>query len=149
MFGPKDKGAPKPSESTILGNFNLQATLPNGRSINIAGYVFDGESLESLNDRLDNFQSAIDRQRARCEVETLETTREQRIQAMHDYLAALGDFEAKQKKGFTLSSQEKMMLQNKATNLRKMQDDIRKGEEAIEEAKVKGGLVKKRAGAGA
>lgn len=146
MFGAKKGGAPKPSETAILGNFNLNAQLPNGRSIQLAGYIYDGEDADSLNERLDLMQDAIERQRARCEVPELEAKREQRIEALENYLSALSDFENKQKRGLPINSQEKMMLQNKITNVHKMQEDIKKGEEAIEDARRRGGLMRKQAG---
>lgn len=150
MFGSKDKGSPKPSESTILGNFALQAQLPNGRSINITGYVFENESLESLNERLDLFQDAIERQRNRCEVDTLEAALKQRMKALEDYRDHLTALEKKQKAvGQSLSSAEKMQLNNANVNINKMLEDIEKGKEAIAEAKEKGGLAPARKQAGA
>lgn len=138
MIGGK-KVEPAPAQ-TIFGNFNLQAQLPNGRSITISGYVFEGESVESLNDRLDQMQESIERQRARCELPELEAKLEMLDKQMRDYLEHLEGIEQKSKTAQTLSSQEKMTLSQRKVNMDRFKREAEKGQEAIVVAKRKAGL---------
>lgn len=138
LGGKKDEPVASP---TILGNFNLQAQLPNGRSITISGYVFEKESVESLNDRLDQMQEAIERQRARCEIPELEAKLDLLDKQMHDYLEHLQGIEEKSKTAQTLSSQEKMTLSQRKVNMERFKREAEKGREAIAVAKRKAGMA--------
>ena len=124
----------------IIGNFNLAAELPNKRSISVAGYLYEGEDVRSVNDRLDLCQEAIERQRLRCEIPELEVAREQRITAMKQMKEVLDELAGKQQAG-RISSQERMTLKNMQVNLKKGAEDIDKGEIAIADAKRKAGVA--------
>jgi polyhydroxyalkanoate synthesis regulator phasin len=140
MFGKDKEKAPlSPSDKPILGNFTLTAQLPNGRSINVAGYVFEGESKESLDDRLDVLQEVIERQRVRCEIPELEARKEQQVQALDNMRNVLSELETK-RQSTALSSQERLTVQNMKTNIKKLNEDIEKGTVAIAEAKKKAGV---------
>lgn len=129
-----------PSDRPILGNFQLQAQLPNSRSVSITGYVFEGESVESLNERLDQLQEAIERQRARCEIPELEAKLEMLEKQMRDYLEHLEGLDQKrQQAGQTLSSQERMTLSQRKVNMDRFKKELEKGREAIAEARRKAG----------
>ncbi len=132
---PMDTGA-KP----IIGNFNLSAALPNNRSIAVAGYFYEGESVASINERLDLCQEAIERQRLRCEIPELEAAREQRITAMRQMTEVMNELAGKQQAG-KISSQERLTLKNMQVNLKKVSEDISKGEVAIADAKRKTGTA--------
>ena len=140
MFERKKNEPLSPANKPILGNFNLTAQLPNGRSIQLAGYMFEGESLESLNYRMDTCQEAIERQRARCEIPELEAKREQTIKALDDYREHMAALDDKRLKGQSISSQERMALQNMKVNIKRMGEEIEKGDAAIAEAKRKAGV---------
>lgn len=141
MFDRKKEKSPlSPSDKPILGNFTLTAQLPNGRSINVAGYVFEGESKESLDDRLDILQEVIERQRIRCEIPELEARKEQQVQALDNMRTVIAEMEKKRENGQALSSQERMNLNNMKTNIKKLNEDIDKGSVAIAEAKKKAGV---------
>ncbi len=129
-----------PAAQTITGNFTLQAQLAgsSGRSIAIAGYIYDGESKESLEGRLD-LQEVIERQRTRSEIPELEAKREQMITGLRQAREVLTELEEKQREG-KLSSQERMNLNNMRTNIAKVSEEIDKGEKAIQEAKKKAGV---------
>lgn len=129
-----------PSGQNILGTFTLAAQLPNQRTIQVMGYVFETESLESLNDRLDMFQESIERQRSRCEIPELEAKREQMIRGMEQIKEVLAELNDKQKSSGQLSSNERLALRNHQLNIKKLSEDIDKGAEAIAEAKRKAGF---------
>lgn len=136
--------APKvanPAQGTITGNFNLTAQLAgsSGRSMQIAGYIYDHESVESLNARLDVLQEVIERQRARSEIPELEAKREQMVKGLAQAAEVLAELEAKQETG-NISSQERMNLKNMRVNIAKVNEEIDKGAVAIAEAKKKAGV---------
>jgi hypothetical protein len=128
-------------DKAIIGNFNLQAQLPNSRSISIAGYIYDGEVLQSVNERLDMLQDAIERQKLRCEIPELEVAREQRVTALRQMKEHMEGIEAKERDGRKLTSQERMTLQNMSVNMKKVNEDIEKGDIAIADAKRKAGVA--------
>jgi predicted nucleic acid-binding Zn-ribbon protein len=130
------EGAAKP----IMGNFNLTAQLPNGRGIQVSGYVFDGESIESLNGRMDLVQEAIERQRARAEIPELEAKREQMIGHMRGLKDSISEMEHRQREKHNLTSQEELNLRNHRTNITRINEEIEKGGEAIAVAKRKAGI---------
>ena len=125
--------------SPIIGNYNLTAQLPNGRSIAVAGYLYEGEDIASINERLDLCQEAIERQRTRCEIPELEAKREMQIKAMQDLELHYRGLEEKQRQSH-LTSQEKLSLQNWGQNAEKLKKDIEKGDAAILEAKKRVGM---------
>lgn len=142
MFGNKNPPASaNTAQNAITGNFNLTAQLAgsSGRTIAIAGYIYDGESKESLNDRLDILQEIIERQRSRAEIPELEAKREQMVKGLAQARDVLAELEEKQASG-NISSQERMNLKNMRVNIAKVNEEIEKGAEAIQEAKKKAGV---------
>jgi hypothetical protein len=138
----KKSEAVNPSGQAITGNYSLQATLAgsSGRSMQVSGYIYDGESKESLDARLDILQEVIERQRTRSEIPELEAKREQMIKGLEQAREVMADLESKQAAGTGLSSQERLNLRNMKTNITKVNEEIQKGEKAIQEAKVKAGV---------
>jgi hypothetical protein len=137
----KKKHSENPAQNAITGNFNLTAQLAgaSGRSIAIAGYIYDGESKQSLEERIDVLQEIIERQRLRCEIPELEAKREQMIKGLGQAKDIMLELEDKQKSG-DLSSQERLNLRNIRTNIAKVNEEITKGTEAIADAKKKAGV---------
>jgi len=127
-------------KKTVIGNFALNAQMPDGKSINISCYMLEGEDLESLNARLHFCQDAIDVQRARCEIKELEARREQFIKGLEQTKEVLNGLAAKQRESH-LTSQEKLTLQNHSQNVVKITDEIKKGEAAIADAKRRAGMA--------
>lgn len=125
----------------ILGNFDLTAQLPNGRMIKVSGYVYSDDDGVALDKRLDLYQERIERQRTRCEIPELEAKREQQVVALRQYQEHLEGLNVKREQGKTLSSQERMALQNAKVNIERANSDIKKGDEAIAEAKRKAGVA--------
>lgn len=134
-FAHPSESAPKP----IIGNYNLTAQLPNGRTIAVAGYLYESESIESVNERLDLCQEAIERQRTRCEIPELEAKREMQIKALQDLELHYQGLEEKQRQKH-LTSQEKLSLQNWEQNAEKLKKDIEKGDAAISDARKRVGM---------
>lgn len=134
--------APNPAQSVITGNFELTAQLAgsSGKAMRVSGYIYDGESIESVNARLDLLQEAIDRQRTRSEIPELEAKREQMVRGMEQARDVLAEMEGKQKRGESLSSQERLNMRNLSTSIAKANEEIIKGAEAIADAKLKAGV---------
>jgi hypothetical protein len=63
----------------------------------ITGYLYDGESKESVEDRIDLLQEIIERQRIRSEIPELEAKREQMVKGMMQAREVLTELEDKQK----------------------------------------------------
>jgi hypothetical protein len=134
--------AGNPAQNAITGQFVLNAQLAgsSGRSMSFTGYIYDGESKQSVEVRIDLLQEIIERQRIRSEIPELEAKREQMIKGMQQAREVLAELEERQRSGKDLSSQERLNLRNMRTNIAKVNEEIDKGAEAILEAKRKAGL---------
>lgn len=140
-FWPFKKPVPPPEDQRVaLGNFNLTAQLPNGRSIQCAGYIYSDDNRNELDSRLDLYQDVIERQRVRCEIPELIAKRDQMIKGMEQAHEVLAELEERQKRGDKLNSQDQLTIRNMRTNIGKVREEIEKGTEAIKEAKLKAGV---------
>lgn len=145
MFGEKKEIKPIAlPEGTILGNFQLAAQLGEqaGKTMTISGYIVSGEDPLTLNARLDQYMAVMDRQRKRAEVPMLEAKLEQMKQALRQQQEIYEDMDGRAKKNQLMTSAEKKnyheVLPN---NMRNLREQIKKGEQAIEDAKKAGGLI--------
>lgn len=123
------------AKRAVMGNFNLEAQLPNGKKFAVSGYVFDTESMQSLNARIDLLHDVVDRQRTRAEIPELELRYEQMVKQLSDYKDHLAGIEATKKKG-ALPSAKKAELDNMGVNIQRLMDEIAKGAKAIADAKA-------------
>lgn len=128
------------ASSAVMGNFTIQANMPNGKNLTISGYLLEGESKESLDERLDLLQDVTDRQRTRAEIPELEIKRDRILEALGQMKDVLVSLEVKQAGGKKLTSQETLMLNNMNTSIAKGKDDLEKGNAAIAAAKQAGGV---------
>lgn len=127
------------SENTaVLGNFQINLPAPNGASISISGYVYESESLDSLNERMDTCREALLRQQTILEVPVLEKEIQHLEKMLHDHQLAYKDvLEKKNGKG-KVTSQEDASLRNLPIQIKQIQDKL-------DEGKGKIALVKKAA----
>lgn len=145
MRWPWTKGPtpPNPAQQAITGNFNLTAQLgASGRTIQFAGYVYDGESQESVQGRIDIMRAIIDREKTLAEIPELEAKREQMLRGLEQAREIMHDLERRQKAGENLSSQERLNLRNMRTNVENVAKEIDKGTAAIAEAKKRAGVAR-------
>ena len=129
------------SQVAVTGNFTFTANLPNGKNFSVSGYLYSGESMESINDRVDILHDVVDRQRTRAEIPELEAKRDQIVTAMGQMKDVLASLDVKQNiEGKKLTSQEKLTIENMQRSMVKAQEDVEKGEKAIKDAKLKAGI---------
>jgi hypothetical protein len=128
---------PNPASQAVTGNFTLSATLPQGKSISFSGYLYDGESIESINGRVDLLHDSLDRQRTRAEIPELELVLENSIKRLDEIKGHYGVLLKKKDSGAKLSTQEKSALDVMDVNVQKHFDDIATGRAKIAEAKAK------------
>lgn len=136
------RAAVNPAQQAITGQYVINAQLAgnSGRSMSFTGYIYDGESKESVEGRIDILQEVIERQRIRSEIPELEAKRDQMIKGMENARDVLTELEKRQKEGEKLSSQEMLNVRNMRTNIAKVNEEIEKGDKAIVEAKRKAGV---------
>lgn len=126
----------------IMGNFQLSAQLPDGKSFSVSGYLFSGESVESLNARLDLLAGVTERQRVIAEIPELEKKLVAANDRLAEYLGFCNELRAKQERSpKQLSGQEKQQLDVMDVNVRKLREDIEKGVQTIAENKAKVGMT--------
>lgn len=132
--------AQQTAAQAIMGNFQLSAQAPDGKTLSFSGYLFSGESVESLNQRIDLIHEVMDRQRTLAEIPELEKKLVAAEQRLRDYRDFCNGLVAKQQKApKTLSGQEKQQLDVMDVNIKKAVEDIEEGKRVIAEAKAKVG----------
>jgi len=124
------------SGALVTGNFTIQAQLPMGKNITVSGYLYEGESVESVNQRVNLFHDIVDFQRTRAEIPELEVKRDQMVIQLGQMRDVLAGLEVKKMES-KLSSQEKQMIVNMTNSIAKVTEEIEKGEKAIAAAKAK------------
>jgi len=138
MFDKKAK--PGTPEGIVTGNFNLTATLgASGRTMQMAGYLYYGEDQESIEARVAMMRSIMEKEQTLAEIPELEAKREQMIKGMNQAREVLAELLDKQKTS-SLSSQERMNIKNMQVNIAKVDEEIKKGDAAIQEKKQKVGV---------
>ncbi len=138
MFGKRKPGTP---ESLVTGNFNLTATLgASGRTMQMAGYLYYGEDQESIEGRIAMMRSIMEKEQTLAEIPELEAKREQMIKGMNQAREVLAELLDKQNNGQHISSQERLNIKNMQINIAKVNEEIEKGEAAIEEKKKRVGV---------
>ena len=137
MFSKPKPGTP---ESLVTGNFNLTATLgASGRTMQMAGYLYYGEDQKSIEDRIAMMRSIMEKEQTLAEIPELEAKREQMIKGLNQAREVLAELEEKQQSG-SISSQERMNLKNMRVNIGKVNEEIDKGDAAIQEKKQRVGV---------
>lgn len=135
------RGQPNPATNAVTGNFNLTATLgASGRTMQMAGYIYDGESQESVEGRVAILRSIMEKEKILAEIPEIEAKREQMIRGMEQAREILTDLEDRAKRGEHLSSQERLNIGNMRTNIKKVKEEIDRGTDAIAEHKKKAGF---------
>jgi len=89
------------------GNFTLSVILGDTkRQISMTGYVFNDDSAQELNERLDRYQDAIDRQVLRAEMKSHEDNIKRGELAIEQLAAHYEMMVRRKQSGKKLSSQE-------------------------------------------
>ena len=125
-------------QTAVLGNFQINLPAPNGASVSISGYVYESESLESLNERMDTCREALLRQQAILEIPVLEKTIEVQAKMLEDHRKAYADLLERSKAKYKLTSQEQAQMTNLPTQIKQI-------EKYLDEGKAKIASVKKAA----
>lgn len=125
-----------PATQAITGNFTLQAQLPQGKMFTINGYIYDGESVESINQRVDLLHDVVDRQRTRAEIPEIEAKVNQTIEMLSDNAKHYGILLARRDKGQTLKSNEKLMLEQMDVNTNAFKEKIEDGRKRLAEMRA-------------
>jgi hypothetical protein len=119
------------------GSFTIQAQMPMGKSITVSGYIYSKNTADEISRQVDMLHDVVDRQRLRAEIPELEAKREQRVSGLENMKDILASLQAKQESGAKLSSSERKQIDDMTISIRRVYEDLEKGNAAIEEAKHK------------
>src|ERR1700746_793997 len=125
-------------QTAVLGNFQINLPAPNGASVSISGYVYEADSLESLNERMDTCREALLRQQAILEIPVLEKAIEAQVKMLEDHRKAYADLLERSKAKYKLTSKEQAQMTNLPTQIKQI-------EKYLDEGKAKIASVKKAA----
>jgi type II secretory pathway component GspD/PulD (secretin) len=133
----KELATEKNIEDGVLttGNFTTQATMPNGKSIIMSGYIYSHNTSEEISKQIDIYHDVVDRQRTKAEIPELQAKLEQKIRNLHQLKDSMTNLKSKKLNGGKLSSAENKMIADLATNVVVIEKDIDDGRDAIEAAK--------------
>lgn len=117
-------------KTAVLGNFSITLPAPNGASLAISGYVYEGESRDSLDDRIDVCREVLVRQQQALEIPVLEERMSQLERTKLQIMEAYADLLEKQKSK-NLPSAEAAHLKNYPTQIKHLDEEIEKGKAKI------------------
>ena len=121
----------------ITGNFEMTLPAPDGASLRITGYVYAGEAVESLNNRIDLCREALVRQQRKLEVPAVRKTVEALQSQVQHFKQAYADVLEKRNGRQKLSSQELTAMENYPKQISHMEKEIQKGLDTIAKAEAK------------
>jgi isopentenyl diphosphate isomerase/L-lactate dehydrogenase-like FMN-dependent dehydrogenase len=125
----------------IVGNFTFTQQMPNGRTMQMAGYLYHGQDIEEINATLDLCQEVMERQRVRLEVAELDLRVEMLGKQLEMTLEAhTGLMKREAGDGRKLNAAERGHLQNYPITIEKIRKEIEEGKAKVAEARRKGGL---------
>jgi hypothetical protein len=119
------------------GSFTIQAQMPMGKSITVSGYIYSKNTADEISKQVDMLHDVVDRQRLRAEIPELEAKRDQRVAGLETMKDVLASLQTKQEGGGKLSSSERKQIDDMTISIRRIYEDLEKGNAAIEEAKQK------------
>lgn len=117
-------------DTAVLGNFQINMPGPNGASLSISGYVYGGESQESLTERMDLCREALADQQLKLEIPVLEERLTQLERTKEQVMSAYKDLLEKQK-AKKLASAEAPHLKNYPFQIKQIDEEIAKGKAKI------------------
>lgn len=122
-------------QTAVLGNFQINLPAPNGASVSISGYVYESESLESLNERMDTCREALIRQQAILEVPVLEKEVEALERMLEDHRKAYADLLERSKSKARLTSQDDASMRNLPVQIKQIEKKLAEGQSKIASVK--------------
>ncbi|MHB9838514.1 hypothetical protein Q8F57_027170 [Paraburkholderia terrae] len=123
--------------TAVLGNFSFTLPAPNGAQLSISGYLYAGESKESLDDRMDVCRESLARQQKLLEVPVLEAHLEQLEKARVDLSRAYADLlDRSNKTPKSLPSQEQANLKNYPLQIKNIEEQLEKAHAKIAAARA-------------
>ena len=121
----------------ITGNFEISLPAPDGASLRITGYVYAGEDIASLNERMDLCRESLRRQQRKLEVPAVQKTVDAMESQLGHFQQAYADVLEKRKGGLKLTSQEITAMENYPKQIAQMKKEIEKGRATIAKAEGK------------
>jgi hypothetical protein len=121
----------EPDSAVIIGNFEVSLTLTDKRTIKMSGYVFNKDTPEDLNVRLDAAQDALDRQAIRCDIANKESQIANLTQGLEFHAEHFEELVAKKQNVGKLTTQEKQLIGKFDQDVRGAQAQIRSLQAAV------------------
>lgn len=121
----------------ITGNFEISLPAPDGASLRITGYVYAGEAVSSLNERMDLCREALARQQRKLEVPAVQKTKEALQNQIDTFQQAYADLLEKRNNKAKMSSQEVSALENYPKQIKHMKNELEKATATIAKAEAK------------
>lgn len=120
-------------ERIIIGSFQCQMQLTNGRSLALSGQFYNTDTLADMHKRLDLFQSLVDRQYVRVDVLNNEAARAQRVAAIEQHVEKLDELRRRQEevRRAAQNGGERTKIKLSAQEL----EILKRGDEAVQQAK--------------
>lgn len=116
--------------AAILGNFDMSMPGPNGATLRITGYMYEGDTDVDLNGRMDACRKALQRQQEILEKPVLEA-RVKMLTQQEDHVAKAYLELMEKSKHKTINGPDAAHLKNYPEQLKQLREEIVKGEAAL------------------
>lgn len=127
-------------QAIVAGNFQLQQQMPNGRTMTLSGYVFQGENADVLQSKIDMMMAVMDCTRGKAEIPELEHKArelEKQLAGAEEQAAAL----VRKGESKKLSSVEQQTLGTFEQTRRMYKEKLQEGLTNLIELKTKYGVA--------
>ena len=125
------------AQAIVAGSFQIQQQLPNGRSMTVNGYLFQGERGDVLQAKIDAIMLVLDCTREKAEIPELEHKAHELREMIRQQEQNAEQLFAKQRDGKKLASQEQAGLTNHNSTIAELKRRLTEGLEKIEALKTK------------
>src|SRR5271154_6517830 len=118
----------------ITGNFDIKMSAPDGAELRMSGYLYAGEEIDSVNERVDLCREALLRQRRKLEVPAIQKALEANESFLDDLRAGYAGLLEKKTGGARMTSQEIAQMSNLPKQIKDVETKNKAGREAIAKA---------------
>jgi len=126
-----------PPAATVVGNFQLNVQLVDGRTMAVSAYLLAEDTMETMNRRVELYHHVMEAHRLRCEIMHWEKTKEAAQKQIDDAASVLRDLQERARKKAKLTSSDQQTLENMPRTIAKLYENIPQMDKVIEDIRGK------------
>lgn len=138
-MGDEKEGVKKEAARIIDGSFDITANLPNSSQVIVHGYLYQNETRDQKNARLDEIADMVARQHARAGIELREAQIRQLTDNLKQIKKQIEDLSVMKREKGHLTSNQKQTLDNADRSIKSLTDQVNTAVEELAKVKKKVG----------